>query len=564
MVIRVDKIWYKYYDPDVPYTIDPDQYTSFVEMFEEMFKKHSDEPCFTNFDTSLSYHQVDILSQRFAGYLLSECGCVKGDRIAMIMLNTLQYPVAIFGALRAGLIVVGISPLAKSNEIHQMLNVTEPKCILVLSNLAPALESALAISYPSSIKHIIVSHLGDLLGFFKGRFVNFMASRKSAIPRWNLPNTILFKKAIHAKYYKVFKKPSIESQDVAFLSFTSGRDGPLPKCVMLTHRNLIATVFQIKAFFTPFFKSRNKGNFLVILPLFHPSNFLFSITMLREGYASSLITNPRDIRGIINDIKTHAYFGTLCISRLLKALLWDEEIKNTDFSNFEFISGWGGFFGVDLFRLKTLTGITLMDGYGNRESQICAGNPYSMKSLNSKIGLPLSSVEAKICDENGKELPPNTRGELWIRGPQVMKGYWKNPELTKSALTDDGWFKTGDIMTIDDKGFLSFIDRKTDVIMTADEPVYPNDIESIIALMEEVQEVMVVGLNSNQHDEKIIKAFIVRNDNSITPDAVKAHCIKYLFKHQIPHEVEFRDELPKTDIGYAFRRLLREENDTTK
>jgi long-chain acyl-CoA synthetase len=555
----MDKNWYKHYDPDVPHTIDPDQYTSFVQMMEEMFNKHSHKPCFTNFNTSLSYRQVDILSQRFAGYLQSECGCAKGDRIAMLMLNTLQYPVAILGALRAGLIVVGISPLAKPDEVHRIVNETEPKCILVLSNLAPVLESAFAISSPSSIKHIIVSHLGDLLGFFKGPFVNFIAKRKLMTPRWNLPNTILFKKTILAKYYKVFSKPAIESQDIAFLSHTSGRDGPLPKCVMLTHRNLVATVLQIKAHFTPFFESRNQGGFLVILPLYHPSNFLFSMTMLCEGYASSLITNPRDIRSIINDMKTHAYFGTLCISRLLKALLLDEEIKNANFSNFQFIAGWGGFFGIDLFRLKTLTGITLMDGYGNRESQICAGNPYSIKTLNTKIGLPLSSVEAKICDVNGKELPANARGELWIRGPQVMKGYWKDPELTQSVLTEDGWFKTGDIMTIDDNGFLSFIDRKTDLIMTAIGPVYPSDIESVIALIEGIQEVMVVGLNSNHLDEKTIKAFIVKNDNAITAGAVIAHCIKYLLKHQIPHEVEFRDELPKTDIGYAFRRLLREE-----
>jgi long-chain acyl-CoA synthetase len=557
----MDKNWYKNYDQGVPHTIDPDQYSSFVPMLEEMFEKYSNQPCFINFDKHLTYKQVDILSQRFAGYLQSECNCVKGDRIAMLMLNTLQYPVAIFGALRAGLIVVGISPLSQPVEVNRILNETEPKCVLVLSNLAPVLESALALDPAFSIRHIIVSHIGDLLGFFKGPLINFVAKHKAKTPLWHLPNVIPFKETIKERYQKIFIKPPIEAQDPAFLDYTSGRDSPIPKCVIYTHRSIVASVMQLSAWFAPLFQEKLQGTYLVMMPIYLTTYLMASIEISRRGYASSLITNPLSIPGIINEIKNHDYFGTLCISRLLKALLLHEELKKVDFSNLKFTGGWGGFFGIDILRWKTITGTLIMSGYGGREIHIGSINPYTLKTFNNKVGLPLPSIEIKICDENGNELPHDSRGELWIRGPQVISGYWKNTELTKTVFTDDGWFKTGDIMTLDGEGFLGFIDRKSDVIMTAVEPVYPSDIEVVIAFLEGVQEVAVTSQNSKQHGQ-IIKAFIVKNKPELSAEAVKSHCRKYLLEHQIPQEVEFREQLPKTDLGYLFRRLLREEGET--
>lgn len=556
----MNKDWYKNYDQGVPHTIDPDQYSSFVPMLEEMFEKYPNQPCFINFDKHLTYKQVNVLSERFAGYLQSECGCVKGSRIAMLMLNTLQYPVAIFGALRAGLVIVGISPLVKPEELNRILNETEPKCILVLSNLAPVLESALALHQVPSIDHIIVSDIGDLLGFFKGPLINFVAKHKAKTPSWRLLNVTMLKETIKARYQKVFIKPVIETHDLAFLSHTSARDSPIPKCVMHTHRNIVAQVMQLDAWFSPLFLDKIEGMYLVMMPMYHPSNLLICAGMARRGYASSLITNPRDIPGIINELKNHTYFATLCINRLLKALLLNEEIKKVDFSNLKFTAGWGGFFGIDIIQWKALTGQTITQGYGGREVQITLVSPYSLKEINSKVGIPLPSTEAKICDENGNELPLDNRGELWVRGPQVMKGYWRNPELTKATLTNDGWCRTGDIMTMDSEGFLRFIDRKTDVIMTPVEAVYPSDIEAVIAFLEGIQEVVVTSQNSKQHGQ-IIKAFIVKNKPEVTAEAVKTHCRKYLLEHQIPQEVEFREQLPKTDLGYLFRRLLREEGD---
>lgn len=406
-----------------------------------------------------------------------------------------------------------------------------------------------------------MSHIGDLLGFFKGTLINFVAKHKAKTPSWHLPNVIMFKKTIHARYQTAFIKPVIKGQDVAFLSDTSGRDSPIPKCVMYTHRNIVASVMQLSAWFNPLFLEKLEGTYLVMMPMYFPSLLMTCTEMARRGYASSLITNPRDIPGIIHEFKNHIYFATLCISRLLKALLLQEELKKIDFSNLKFTGGWGRFFGIDILRWKTITGNLIMSGYGSREVQIASINPYSFKDMNNKVGIPLPSIEVKICNENGKELPNEARGELWVRGPQVSIGYWKNPELTKTVFTDDGWFKTGDIMTMDSDGFLGFIDRKSDVIITAVEPVYPSDIEVVIAFMEGIQEVAVSSQHSKQLGQ-IIKAFIVKNNPEVTAEDVKTHCRKYLLDHQIPQEVEFREQLPKTDMGYLFRRLLREEAET--
>lgn len=554
----MDKPWYKHYDPDVPHTIDTEQYASFAHMLEETFEKYDKKPCFYNFNTNITYSQVNKLSQRFAGYLQSVYQCVRGDRIAVLMLNTLQTPVSIFGALRAGLIVVGISPLSSPEEINRILHETEPKCVLVLSNLAPILESALSISHPPCIKHILVSHLGDLLGLFKGPLYTYVAKRKAKTPPYQLPNVTPFKKTILKKYQNAFTKPVLELENIAYLSYTSGRD-ETPKCVIYSHRNLVALVMQLSTWFIPFFKSEHKGMYLVMMPMYHPTNLLACFVLLRGGYASDLITNPRDISGMIHQLQNHTYVGTLCISRLLKALLLNDEIKKVDFSSFKFTGGWGGFWGIDIIRWKTLTGTLIMSGYGSREIQIGSINPYSQKTINNKVGIPLPSVDVKLCDENGNEVLPNTRGELWVRGPQVMKGYWNKPDLTKACITDDGWYKTGDIMTIDNDGYLGFIDRKCDVIMTTVGPVYPSDIEVVIAFMKGIQEVVVTGLNSKE-GKYIIKAFIVKTENEVTAEAVIEHCKKYLLTHQLPHEVEFREELPKTDMGYLFRRRLREES----
>lgn len=552
--------WFKNYDPDVPHTIDPDQYTSMIQLLEEGFKKYADKPCFINFKESLTYSQVDTLSQCFAGYLQNQCGCVKGDRIAMLMLNTLQYPVAIYGALRAGLIVVGISPISTAESIRRILKETEPKCILVLSNLAPVLESALAVDPPSSIKQIIVSHMGDLLGFFKGSLTNFTAKYKAKTLNWDLPNVIMFKETIKMNFKDLFIQPDIVPEDPAFLQQSSGRDGPIPKCVIFSHRNMISQILQITSWLTGFWKGKHNNGFLSLMPLYHHATLTPCICCSLQGYANVLVTNPLDIPGMINELEHNEYFGTICISSLIRNLMLNDKINEIDFTNFELTGGWGGFYGIDIIRWKTLTDSMIIEGYGSVEAPISTINPITLNQFNTKVGLPLPSVEIKICDDEGKELPIDTRGELWIRGPHVTKGYWNNPDLTTKSFTEDGWFRTGDIVTIDHDGFLGFVDRKSDVIMTTAGPVYPSDIEVVIAFMKGVQEVVIASQKSKEQGT-IIKAFVVRSNTSLTIEDIKKHCQKYLLEHQVPHEIEFRETLPKTELGYHFRRVLREESE---
>lgn len=559
----MDKDWHKQYEPGVPYNIDPDQYTSFAHMLEKMIDKYSSKPCYISLNKSLSYQQVDILSQRFAGYLQTQCGCVKGERIAMLMLNTLQYPVALFGALRAGLIVVGVSPLSSPAEVNRILDETEPSCVLVMANLAPTLESALVISHPISVKHIIVSQIGDLLGFIKGPVINFIAKLKTKTPSWNLPHSTSFKESIQEKHYKAFIKPIIEPQDIAFLSYTSGRDAPLPKCVMFTHRNMVSQILQVNSWLNPYWKTDPKGVFLCMMPFYHTSIVLVTLSVTLQGFPTMLAINSLDIPSLIKEFKKNIYFATISINSLIRALLENENIKKVDFSNLTLTGGWGGFTGMDVVQWKGMTGNMIVEGYGSLEAPVSSINPILIDRFNTKIGLPLPSVEIKICDDDGNELPIDTPGNLWVRGPHVMKGYWKNSELTKANLTSDGWFNTGDVMTLDHEGFLGFVDRKSDVIITPSGPVYPSEVEVVIGFIKNVREVAIASQITKNGDQ-IIKAFIVRKDNNLTINEVKTHCQKYLVDYQVPHEIEFRDTLPKTDMGDIRRRTLREESQINK
>jgi long-chain acyl-CoA synthetase len=561
----MDKVWHKHYDPGVPHTIDPDQYPSLTHMLDFITEKHSNKTAFINFNTHITFQAVDDLSKRFAGFLQHDCGCQKGDRIAMLMLNTLQYPVAIFGALRAGLVVVGISPLSLAEEVDRILQDTTPTCVLVLANLAPILESALTLTQAHSIKTIIVSHIGDLLGVPKGSLINFVANYKAKTPAWHLPNAIDFKKTIQKKYQSLFVKANIEPDDIAFLSYTSKRDASVAKCAMLTHRNSIAQILQVDAW-TFFYTNQvinvaEKNPFFCMMPLYYSTLVLVTLSFSLRGLPTILALNPLDIPSLVSELKKIPVFGILGIHSLIRALVEDGKIKEADFSNLRLSAGWGGFFGLDMLRWKMLTGSTLVEGYGSAEAPILFINPFSLKRYNAKIGLPLPSTEAKICDDNGNELPLNMRGELWVRGPQVMKGYWKKPELTQATITNDGWLKTGDIMTVNEEGYFAFVDRKTDVIITDAGPIYPCDIEVVIAFMRGIKEVNVAS-SKTKENKTIIKAFVVKNQADITEEMILLHCETYLLPEQVPNEIEFREALPKTDMGYTFRRLLREENDS--
>lgn len=553
----MDKIWLKSYDPGVPYTIAPEQYASLTQMAEESFKHYAESNCFANFGTVLTYQQVDALSEAFAGYLQKKCGLVKGDRLAIMLPNVLQYPVVIFGALRAGLTVVNVNPLYTARELNVVLSDSATKCVVVLANFAQTLERVL---FSSEVKSVIVTEVGDLLGTFEGLFMNFTIKYlKRKIPKYNIPGAIAFKSTIKSEYKKAFQKMTIGPDDVAFLQYTGGTTGGA-KAAMLTHRNMVANLLQASAWIESYITEHAEGGIITALPLYH----IFSLTanclvFLRLGILNILITNPKDIPGFVKELKRRPFSVMTGVNTLFNALLHNPDFCRLDFSKFKFSLGGGMAVQRPVAeKWQEVTGVALLEAYGLTEtSPAVTINPLSLKKFNGSIGLPLPSTDVQICDDKGNECPIGQPGELRVHGPQVMKGYWNKPEKTKEVLTPDGWLITGDIVTIDQEGFLRLVDRKKDIIIVSGFNVYPNEVEEVIAGISGVSEVAVVGVKSEDHGE-IVKAFIVRNDPSLTVEKIITECHKYLTNYKVPREIEFPKELPKSNVGKVLRRELRD------
>lgn len=554
----MDKIWLKNYDPGVPHTINPDLYTSLVQMAEESFQRFATQPCYTNLGAVLSFQQIDKLSQAFAGYLQTKCGLEKGDRVAIMLPNLLQYPVAMFGALRAGMTVVNINPLYTSRELKIILKDSGAKCVVALANFANVLEHTLE---GTEVQHVIITEIGDLLGTVKGTLVNFVVKHvKKMVPKWDIPGAVSFNSTIKSCYQKAFNRTTIQSDDIAYLQYTGGTTGGV-KGAMLTHRNMVSNLLQASTWINDFFQQKIEGGIITALPLYH----IFSLTanclvFLRMGILNILITNPRDIPGFVKELKRQPFAVMTGVNTLFNALLHNQEFRNLDFSKFKFTLGGGMAVQRSVAeKWKEVTGVTLLEAYGLTETSPAATiNPLSLKKFNGSIGLPLPSTEVKVCDEQGNELPLGEAGELNIRGPQVMKGYWHQPEMTKDVLSPDGWLRTGDIATIDSEGFVRLVDRKKDIIIVSGFNVYPNEVEDVIAGIKGVREVAVIGVKSEEHGE-IVKAFIVRSDPTLTAEEIISQCHKGLTNYKVPREIEFRTELPKTNVGKVLRRALREE-----
>lgn len=554
----MEKIWYKSYDPGISHIIDPDQYTSLIEVMEESFSFFSKKIAFSSFGECLTYKTIDTLSKAFAGFLQKQCKLEKGDRVVIMLPNILQFPVAMFGVLRAGMIPVNVNPLYTPRELKQVLEDSGAKCIIVFANVAHTVQAAIP---NTDIKHVIVTEIGDLFSPLKGMLYNFIIKKvKKMIPDWYITNAISFKNTIKPNFEKTFKKPKISSDDIAFLQYTGGTTGNV-KGVMLTHRNIVSNILQIFSWAGGYFKQEKEMVLINALPMYH----IFSLTancllFFKAGFHDVLVVNPRDLSTFIKELKRYRFSVFFGVNTLFNLLLKSSDFVKLDFTSLRFSIGGGMAVQESVAnKWKKITGTALIEGYGLTEtSPVVTVNPLSQQAFNASIGLPLPSTDVKVCNEEGHECPLGEIGELWVRGPQVMKGYWNKPEKTKRVLSEDGWFRTSDLAKIDERGYIYLVDRLNDIIIVSGFNVYPTEVEEVISAIDGVYEVAVIGKKSEEHGE-IVKAYIVKTDPMLSAEKIIDECHKNLTNYKVPHEIEFRRTLPKSNIGKILRRVLREE-----
>ncbi|HHL2559968.1 TPA: long-chain-fatty-acid--CoA ligase FadD [Yersinia enterocolitica] len=552
----MEKVWLKRYPADVPAEIDPDRYSSLVEMFENAALRYADQPAFINMGEVMTFRKLEERSRAFAAYLQQGLGLQKGDRVALMMPNLLQYPIALFGILRAGMVVVNVNPLYTPRELEHQLNDSGAAAIVIVSNFAHTLEK---IVFKTQVKHVILTRMGDQLSTAKGTLVNFVVKYiKRLVPKYYLPDAISFRTALQKGRRMQYVKPDVINTDMAFLQYTGGTTG-VAKGAMLTHRNMQSNLEQAKAAYAPLLQP---GHELVVtaLPLYH----IFALTMncllfIELGGRSLLITNPRDIAGTVKELSRYPFTAITGVNTLFNALLNNEEFTKLDFSTLRLSVGGGMPVQKAVAeKWEKLTGKHLLEGYGLTEcSPLVTGNPYDLKHYSGSIGLPVPSTDVRLVDDEGNDVAMGVPGELWVRGPQVMLGYWQRPEATDEVLKD-GWLATGDIATLDEQGFLRIVDRKKDMILVSGFNVYPNEIEDVVALHAKVLESAAVGV-PNEVSGEAVKLFVVKKDASLTQEELLTHCRRYLTGYKVPKIVEFRDELPKSNVGKILRRELRDD-----
>ena len=550
----MEKIWLKRYPEGMPETIDPEHYNSLLELFEKSFADYAQYPAYTNMGKTLTYQQVDEKTKAVASYIQNELKLGRGDKVAVMMPNLLQTPVTILGVLRAGCTVVNVNPLYTVRELEHQLNDSESKAIFILANFAHTLEQALP---KTSVKHVVLTEIGDMLGGFKKHLVNFVVKHfKKMVPDFSLPNTIPFKQVIAAEPAK-YSKPDVTLSDLAFLQYTGGTTG-VSKGAMLTHGNMVANLEQVSGCLDTVLV---KGKEVVItaLPLYHIFALTANcLTFMKYGGHNILITNPRDMPAFVKELAKDPFTAITGVNTLFNGLLNTPGFADLDFSTLKMSLGGGMAVQRPVAeRWQKVTKSKLMEGYGLTECAplvtIC---PHDLEAYNGSIGLPAPSTDIKIVDDNGNETPKGEPGELCVKGPQVMAGYYNRPDATAECLKD-GWFATGDIATYDDDGFFYIVDRKKDMILVSGFNVFPNEIEEVVAMHEGVLEVAAVGVPHEVSGEQV-KVFIVKKDPSLTEKDIIAHCRDNLTNYKVPKLVEFRDELPKTNVGKILRRALKE------
>lgn len=550
--------WISNYPAGIPKEINADQYASLVELFEESFQKYAHNEAFENMGKALSYSEVDQLSYQFAAYLQHEAGLKKGDRIAIQMPNLLQLPIAMIGALRAGLVVVNTNPLYTSREMEHQFKDSGAKAIVIVANFAHNLEKILA---NTSIETVIVTKLGDMLGGLKGSIVNFVVKNiKKMVPSYNLPTAIPFKEVLKKGSQHKLDKPDLQSSDLAFLQYTGGTTG-VSKGAKLSHRNLIAHTMQTQEWFKPLFTDGVQEQMITALPLYHIFALAVNgILMFSIGAKNILITNPRDMPAFIKELKKHPFTLMTGVNTLFNGLLNQPNFKEVDFTHLK--GSIGGGMAVQRAvaeKWKEATGGPLVEGYGLSEtSPVLSCNPLDGTDRVGTIGLPTPGTEMKVMNEEGEEVPLGEPGEICAKGPQVMSGYWEKEELNDTTFFNGEWFRTGDMGTQDEDGFFRIVDRKKDMINVSGFNVYPNEIEDVVAGMYKVLEVAAVGV-PNEKSTEVVKVFIVKKDKSLTEEEVRAFCKENLTAYKCPKLIEFREELPKSNVGKILRRELREE-----
>lgn len=551
-----DRPWLSSYPENIPATINVDEFPSIVAVLKNACDKYSDNPAFSNFGKSISYADVDRLSTQFANYLLHDLKLKKGDRVALMMPNILQYPIAIFGVLRAGLTVVNTNPMYTARELKHQLIDSGAKVIVVMEMFAHTVAN---VVNETAVQQVVTTCIGDMLGFPKGPMINFVFKHiKKAIPDYNLPGAVTFNAALSAGSKKQLPNIDIRASDIAFLQYTGGTTG-VAKGAMLTHRNLVANMQQVTAWIGTNVVP-GKAIMITALPLYH----IFALTanclvFMKLGGLNHLITNPRDMQGFVKELKNIPFTAITGVNTLFNGLLNTKGFDEINFSTLQLSLGGGmAVQRAVAERWKKVTGVTLVEAYGLTETSPAACmNPLNMTEFNGAIGLPIPSTDACLMDDDGKLVAEGEPGELCIRGPQVMDGYWQRPEETAKVIDSEGWLHTGDIAKMDNKGYFYIVDRKKDMILVSGFNVYPNEIEDVIATMSQVLEVAAVGVPDDKSGEAV-KVVIVKKDPSLTAEQVKAFCKENLTGYKLPRYVEFRTELPKTNVGKILRRELRD------
>ncbi len=551
----MDKVWLKSYPTGVPAEIDVNEFESIGQLFERSVDKFRDRVAYTNMGKSMSYGELEVQTRNLAAYLQS-LGLARGARVAVMMPNLLQDPVCIFGALRAGYTVVNCNPLYTVHELEHQLKDSGAQAIVIAENFAHVLQACIA---STPVKHVIVTGLGDMLGFLKGSLVNLVVRHvRKMVPPWQLPGAIRFNEALARGASQTFTAVQVGHDDIAFLQYTGGTTG-VAKGAMLTHRNIIANLQQAHAWLKPFLAEG--GTVVTALPLYHIFALTANcLTFFKIGWSNLLITNPRDIPGFVKELSKQPFEAITGVNTLFNALLNNPDFARLDFSRLRVSLGGGMAVQKAVAeKWKQVTGHPLIEAYGLTETSPAATiNPLDLKEYNGSIGLPISSTEVVIRDDDGKDLPLGESGEICIRGPQVMSGYYKRPDETAKVLMEDGFLRTGDIGVMDEKGFVRIVDRKKDMILVSGFNVYPNEIEAVVAMHPGVLEVAAVGVPDEKSGEAV-KLFVVRKDPALSAQALIAHCRENLTGYKIPKLVEFRDELPKTNVGKILRRALRDE-----
>jgi long-chain acyl-CoA synthetase len=556
----MERPWLRSYPSCVPADLPASEFTSLQDLLQDRFRKYHDTRAFSCMGTTLTFGQVEARSRDMAAYLISHLKLKKGDRVAVMMPNVQQYVITMCALLRSGLVVVNVNPLYTARELLHQLQDSGATVLVVLENFASVVEE---VQKQHKIPHIILTSIGDMFSMPKKALVNFVIRKvKKLVPAFSLEKAIAYVEVLRIGKTLPISMPTLHAQDLAFLQYTGGTTG-VSKGAMLSHGNLLANISQAHLWIKPYLGTEQEV-LITALPLYHIFSLTVSLTYFSMGGFNVLITNPRDIKGFIKELRANPFSAFGGVNTLFNALLSNPEFSSVDFSHFRLALGGGMAVQTAVAnKWHQVTGIPLTQAYGLTETSpaVCINPLHAGHTFTGSIGVPLSSTWVSIRNDRGEEVPLGSPGEIWVKGPQVMQGYWKRPKETEEVLTADGWLKTGDIAIMDEAGFVTIIDRKKDMIIVSGFNVYPNEIEDVVASHPMIQEVAVIGVSDVKSGEAV-KLFVVRKDASLTEEQVREYCKQNLTGYKVPRYIEFRNDLPKSNVGKVLRRCLKENVQT--